>query len=144
MCCATWLTLHDSYSDGDEFWHGVTTNTLEALADALEAPTLLVRAMAGDATAARQFLHEAGFTEPAGPVAAALSTLLRRNPMTESTTPRAVFFEKDGDKIVIWTNHKRWTVTDMVAGGTKRYTKQLAMALSASLMAEGYEATVHD
>ena len=43
--------------------------------------------------------------------------------MTESTTPRAVFFEKDGDKIVIWTNHKRWTVTDMVAGGTKRYTK---------------------
>jgi hypothetical protein len=35
-------------------------------------------------------------------------------------------------------------VTDMVAGGTKRYTKQLAMALSASLMAEGYEATVHD
>ena len=64
--------------------------------------------------------------------------------MTESTTPRAVFFEKDGDKIVIWTNYKRCTVTDMVAGGTKRYTKQLAMALSASLMAEGYEATVHD
>jgi len=64
--------------------------------------------------------------------------------MTESTNPRAVFFEKDGDKIVIWTNQKRWTVTDMVAGGTKRYTKQLAMALSASLMAEGYEATVHD
>jgi hypothetical protein len=27
----------DSYSDGDEFWHGVTTNTLEDLADALEA-----------------------------------------------------------------------------------------------------------
>ena len=63
--------------------------------------------------------------------------------MTESTTPRAVFFEKDGNKIVIWTNHKRWTVTDMVSGGTKRYTKHLAMALSASLMAEGYEATVH-
>jgi hypothetical protein len=64
--------------------------------------------------------------------------------MTESINPRAVFFEKDGDKIVIWTNQKRWTVTDMVAGGTKRYTKRLAMALSASLMAEGYEATVHD
>ena len=64
--------------------------------------------------------------------------------MTESTTPRAVFFEKDGNKIVIWTNHTRWTVTDMVAGGTKHYTKHLAMALSASLMAEGYEATVHD
>jgi hypothetical protein len=57
---------------------------------------------------------------------------------------RAVFFEKDGNKIVVWTNYKRWTVTDMVAGGTRRYTKQLAMALSASLMAEGYEATVYD
>ena len=58
---------------------------------------------------------------------------------------RAVFFQKDNERIVIWTNHKRWTVTDMAAGtGTKRYTKQMAMALSASLMAEGYEATVHD
>jgi hypothetical protein len=60
------------------------------------------------------------------------------------TNPRAVFFQKGENRIVIWTNHKRYTVTDMVAGGTKRYTKQLAMALSASLMAEGYEATVHD
>lgn len=34
--------------------------------------------------------------------------------------------------------------SSMVAGGTKRYTKQLAMALSASLMAEGYEVTIHD
>ena len=58
--------------------------------------------------------------------------------------PRSVFFQKGNERIVIWTNHKRWTVTDMVAGGTKHYTKQLAMALSASLMAEGYEATVHD
>ncbi len=57
---------HDSYSDGDEFWHGVTTNTLEDLADALTAPTLLERAMAGDATAARQFLHQAGFTDEHG------------------------------------------------------------------------------
>jgi hypothetical protein len=64
--------------------------------------------------------------------------------MTESTNPRSVFFEKDGDKIVIWTNHKRWTVTDMVAGGTKRYTKQLAMALAASLMAECYQQTIYD
>lgn len=74
--------------------------------------------------------------------------------MTESTNPmpyyinpekvRAVFFEKDGDKIIVWTNYKRWTVTDMVAGGTKRYTKELAMALSASLIAEGYKATVYD
>jgi len=60
------------------------------------------------------------------------------------TTPRAVFFQKGNERILIWTNHKRYTVTDMVAGGTKRYTKQLAMALSASLIAEGYEATVHD
>ncbi len=56
---------------------------------------------------------------------------------------RSVFFQKGNERIVIWTNHTRWTVTDMVAGGTKRYIKQLAMALSASLMAEGYEATVH-
>ncbi len=60
------------------------------------------------------------------------------------TDPRAAFFQKGNERILIWTNHKRYTVTDMVAGGTKRYTKQLAMALSASLMAEGYEATVHD
>jgi hypothetical protein len=66
--------------------------------------------------------------------------------MTEllPTAPRAVFFQKGNERILVWTNHKRYTVTDMVAGGTKRYTKQLAMALSASLMAEGYEATVHD
>ena len=57
---------HDSYSDGDEFWHGVTTNTLEDLADALESPTLMERAMAGDAAAAKQFLHEAGFTDKQG------------------------------------------------------------------------------
>jgi hypothetical protein len=65
--------------------------------------------------------------------------------MTESTKTRSVFFQKGNERIIIWTNHKRWTVTDMAAGtGTKRYTKQLAMALAASLMAEGYEATVHD
>lgn len=63
---------------------------------------------------------------------------------TDTQRPRSVFFEKDGSKLVIWTNHRRWTVTDMVAGGTKRYTKQLAMALSAALMAEGYEATIYD
>jgi len=59
-------------------------------------------------------------------------------------SPRSVFFEKDGDKIVIWTNKERWTVTDMVAGGTKHYPQRLAMTLSAALMAEGYQATVHD
>jgi hypothetical protein len=77
-------------------------------------------------------------------IASALGLYSLGNRMTESTNPRSVFFEKDGDKIVIWTNHKRWTVTDMVAGGTKRYTKQLAMALAASLIAEGYQQTIYN
>ena len=49
-----------------ESWYAVPTRTLEDLADALEAPTLLERAMKGDATAAKQFLHEAGFTDKQG------------------------------------------------------------------------------
>ena len=49
-----------------ESWYAVPTRTLEDLADALEAPTLLDRAMNGDATAAKQFLHEAGFTDKQG------------------------------------------------------------------------------
>jgi hypothetical protein len=53
------------YSDMESFY-AVPTNTLEDLADALEAPTLLERAMKGDATAAKQFLHEAGFTDKHG------------------------------------------------------------------------------
>ena len=64
--------------------------------------------------------------------------------MFESNNPRSVFFQKGDDRIIIWTNHKRWTVTDMVKGGTKRYTQQLAMALSAALAAEGYKATIYD
>ena len=39
---------------------------LKELADALTAPTLLERAMNGDATAARQFLHKAGFIDNQG------------------------------------------------------------------------------
>jgi rhodanese-related sulfurtransferase len=49
-----------------ESWYAVPARTLEDLADALSAPTLLERAMAGDATAAKQFLHEAGFTDQQG------------------------------------------------------------------------------
>ena len=49
-----------------ESWYAVPVRTLEDLADALEAPTLMERAMAGDATAAKQFLHEAGFTDKQG------------------------------------------------------------------------------
>ena len=53
------------YGDMESFY-GIPTRTLEDLADALEAPTLLERAMKGDATAAKQFLHEAGFTDKQG------------------------------------------------------------------------------
>jgi hypothetical protein len=49
-----------------ESWYAVPQRRLEDLADALTAPTLLERAMLGDATAARQFLHEAGFTDKQG------------------------------------------------------------------------------
>ena len=56
----------DNYSDGDEYWHGVTVDTLEEFATELTAPTLLDRALAGDKEAARQFLHEAGFTDEHG------------------------------------------------------------------------------
>lgn len=50
----------------EESWYAVPANTLTDLADALEAPTLLDRAMAGDKQAARQFLHESGFTDASG------------------------------------------------------------------------------
>ena len=56
----------DSCCYDDEFWRGVTTDTLEDFMSELTAPTLLERAMAGDATAAKQFLHEAGFTDKDG------------------------------------------------------------------------------
>lgn len=59
---ATW----DNYSDGDECWHGVTVDTLEEFATELTAPSLLTRALGGDKEAARQFLHEAGFTDEHG------------------------------------------------------------------------------
>ena len=49
-----------------ESWGAVPANRLDALADALTAPTLLERATSGNATAARQFLHEAGFTDKQG------------------------------------------------------------------------------
>jgi hypothetical protein len=49
-----------------ESWGAVPANRLDDLAAALTAPTLLDRAMKGDATAAKQFLHEAGFTNKQG------------------------------------------------------------------------------
>ena len=53
------------YGDMESFY-AVPTRTLEDLADALEAPTLMERAINGDAIAAKQFLHEAGFTDKQG------------------------------------------------------------------------------
>ena len=49
-----------------ESFYAVPQDRLERLADALTAPTLLDRAMTGDPQAARQFLHESGFTDANG------------------------------------------------------------------------------
>jgi hypothetical protein len=49
-----------------ESWYSVPQRKLQDLADALTAPSLLDRAVAGDAAAARQFLHQAGFTDERG------------------------------------------------------------------------------
>ena len=54
------------YADWESLSGAIPARTLEDLADALEAPTLLDRVMAGDAAAARQFLHKAGFTDASG------------------------------------------------------------------------------
>ena len=58
------LATETSY--GEEGWQGVTTSVLNDMIEALTAPTLLERAMTGDAAAARQFLHEVGFTDERG------------------------------------------------------------------------------
>ena len=44
----------------------ISPKLLSDLAESLTAPTTLERALSGDATAARQFLHEAGFTDKEG------------------------------------------------------------------------------
>ncbi len=56
----------DAQYGDEESFYAIPARTLEDLAEALTAPTLLERAMAGDATAARQFLREAGFTDERG------------------------------------------------------------------------------
>lgn len=53
------------YADEDP-WYAVPARTLEDLADSLEESTLFDRAMDGDVSAARQFLHKAGFTDASG------------------------------------------------------------------------------
>jgi hypothetical protein len=61
------LLRHIAVTEGDpESWGAIPARTLESLADALEAPSLLDRAMRGDVSAARRFLHEAGFTDASG------------------------------------------------------------------------------
>jgi hypothetical protein len=61
------VLMHVAHAWSDsESWYAVPSSTLMQLAAELTAPTLLERAMAGDATAARQFLHEAGFTDKDG------------------------------------------------------------------------------
>ena len=61
------VLTHIADTEGDaESWYAIPASTLVQLAAALTAPSLLERAMAGDAAAARQFLHEAGFTDASG------------------------------------------------------------------------------
>jgi len=59
------ITSCYTYSE-DTTLHGVPCSTLEDIAEELTAPSLLTRALAGDEKAARQFLHEAGFTDKEG------------------------------------------------------------------------------
>jgi hypothetical protein len=57
--------LAGAYGD-PESWYAVPAGILERLAAELREPSLLDRAMTGDAVAARQFLYEAGFTDKEG------------------------------------------------------------------------------
>ena len=47
-------------------WVAALNRARAALAEQPVEPTLMERALAGDATAAKQFLHEAGFTDEHG------------------------------------------------------------------------------
>jgi hypothetical protein len=53
-------------ADTDDDWDSGPARVLRQHADALTAPSLLDRALSGDFKAARQFLHEAGFTDKEG------------------------------------------------------------------------------
>lgn len=64
---------------GDAMFSFVPTPILEDLANALETPTLLERAINGDSNAAKKFLHEAGFTDKQG------QWLPQYQPITETT-----------------------------------------------------------
>lgn len=58
-------TAWDSYSDEGDLY-GVRVSLLEDLAEELTAPSLLDRALAGDKTAARQFLQDIGMLDEHG------------------------------------------------------------------------------
>jgi hypothetical protein len=61
------VLLHIKATEQDaESFYAIPQDRLEQLAADLTAPTLLDRALAGDAAAARQFLREAGFTDEQG------------------------------------------------------------------------------
>lgn len=62
---AVLIRLADTEAD-PECFYAIPSAVLRSMADALTAPTLLERALAGDAEAARQFLHEGGFTDEHG------------------------------------------------------------------------------
>lgn len=68
-----WVLRHITDTEGGyadpESFYAIPARTLETLADALQAPTLLDRALAGDPEAARQFLREAGFIDADGQLA---------------------------------------------------------------------------
>jgi hypothetical protein len=53
------------YGDEESFY-AIPARTLEDIAEDLTDPTLLENVMAGDVTAARQLLHQAGFTDERG------------------------------------------------------------------------------
>jgi hypothetical protein len=59
-----WIGYGDEADCADA--HAVVDRARAALAEQPVGPTLMERALAGDATAAKQFLHEAGFTDKHG------------------------------------------------------------------------------
>ena len=54
-----------TYADSESSY-SVPACVLEEMVEALAAPTLLERALSGDAASARQFLHQSGFIDEHG------------------------------------------------------------------------------
>jgi hypothetical protein len=64
--CAELLEWAERTSSHYYIQADVVVRARAALAEQPVGPTLMERALAGDATAAKQFLHEAGFTDKHG------------------------------------------------------------------------------